>query len=163
MYICHIVKQTKLFQMTIRKIIEWDRKAFQRLRNFQLPHYFKRIGLVLFLVVLATMFALKFTEAEPFWLRNLLRNFLLIGLLMISVSKERVEDEMMGALRAQSYAIAFVLGVVYALIQPYIDYVVALVVDSGDAVLDVSYFQVLAFMLLVQLLFFRMMVKKCTV
>ncbi|MDC7993557.1 hypothetical protein [Altibacter sp. HG106] len=149
--------------MTIKKIIEWDRKAFQKLRNFQLPHYCKRLGLFLFLAVIAVMFSLKYTEAEPMWLRNLLRNLLLIGLLMISISKERVEDEMMGALRAQSYAIAFVMGVLYALIQPYVDYLVALVLDPTDATLDMSYFQVLAFMLLVQIMFFRVMLKKCTV
>ena len=163
MYICHIVKHAKLFKMTIKKIIEWDRKAFQKLRNFQLPHYCKRLGLFLFLAVIAVMFSLKYTEAEPMWLRNLLRNLLLIGLLMISISKERVEDEMMGALRAQSYAIAFVMGVLYALIQPYVDYLVALVLDPTDATLDMSYFQVLAFMLLVQIMFFRVMLKKCTV
>jgi hypothetical protein len=59
-------------------------------------------------------------------------------------------------LRAQSYAIAFVLGVVYALVMPYVEFGVSNVVNNGgEAYKPLGDFQVLLFMLMIQLLFYH--------
>ena len=79
---------------------------------------------------------------------------LLIGLLLISLSKEKIEDEFVDSLRSQSYRLAFILVIVYSLVQPLINFVVASVLNQDDKLEGFSYFQILFFMLLVQLMFF---------
>ena len=77
-------------------------------------------------------------------------------MLVMSVSKDKIEDEMTISLRAQSYAIAFIVGVVYALIMPYVEFGVSNVVNSGGEVYkDLGDFQVLLFMLMIQLMFYH--------
>lgn len=147
--------------MDVKKIIDWDRRAFDKMVRFQLPNNGKRIGIGLALFSVALLFVLKWVDDEPLWVRDLLRNLLIIGLLMISISREKIEDEMIKSIRSQSYAISFIMGVFYAVIQPYITYGVELLIDPENALLEMSYFQVIAFMLLIQIMFFRVLLRKC--
>ena len=149
-----------LYKMRIKKIVEYDRKLFRRLRKFQLPHNWKRIGVTIAIIAFMLMVAKRFFD-EPEWVKPLLANVMLIGLLIVSISKEKVEDEMMASVRAQSYGIAFVSGVIYAIVQPYVNFGVAWLLGSENPSADMSYFQVLIFMLIVQLLFFRQFKRAC--
>ena len=82
----------------------------------------------------------------------------MICFLIISISKEKIEDEYIDSLRAQSYRLAFILSVVYSLIQPLINYFVdVLLNEEPKEFYDFSYFQVLFFMLVVQIMFFSHM------
>ncbi len=61
-------------------------------------------------------------------------------------------------MRAQSYALAFIIGVVYALVMPYVEFGVSNVVnDGGEAFKDLGDFQVLLFMLMIQLMFYHVL------
>jgi len=73
---------------------------------------------------------------------------------LISVSKEKIEDEYIDSLRSQSYRLAFILAIVYALLQPIVNVVVSYVLQQDNEYESFNYFQVLFFMLIVQLLFF---------
>jgi len=73
---------------------------------------------------------------------------------LISVSKEKIEDEYIDSLRSQSYRLAFILAIVYALVQPIVNFAVSYVLQQDDEYESFNYFQVLFFMLIVQLLFF---------
>jgi len=147
--------------MNIKKIIEWDKKNLERMKKIQLPNQYKSIGVVIAAVAFFVMIGMKFIDDEPTWIKEVLINGILVGFLLISISKEKVEDEMIATIRMQSYSLAFILGVLYSLIQPYINYGVELLIDPQDAATDMSYFQVLVFMLLIQLMFFHVMLKKC--
>lgn len=131
---------------------EKERNRLDKLRKFQLPNYYKRIGVISTIVIFALMIAKKFVE-EPEWVKPVLTNLLLVSMLIISLSKDKIEDEYIDSLRSQSYRIAFILVVLYTFIQPAINYVVSLILgeetDNGF-----SYFQALFFMLIVQLMFF---------
>ena len=82
----------------------------------------------------------------------------MIGFLIISISKDKIEDEYIDSLRAQSYRLAFILSVVYSLIQPLINYFVDVLLNvEPKEFYDFSYFQVLFFMLVVQIMFFTQM------
>ena len=143
--------------MKIEKMLECERKRFSKIINFRLPHKFMTIGIAIISISIITMFIRAFLmEGDTEWLKGVLQKTLLIGLLIMSVSKDKVEDEMTMTLRSQSYAIAFVIGVVYALIMPYVDYGVSTVVNSGGETLkDLGDFQVLLFMLMIQLMFYH--------
>ena len=147
--------------MSIKKIIEWDKRNLERMKKFQLPHSYKRVGIVMLIAAILIMVGFKIMDGEAVWMKHLLKNSLILGLLIVSISKEKIEDEMINAIRMQSYALAFIFGVIYSILQPLINYGVELIIDPKDATMEMSYFQVLIFMLLIQLMFFHIMLKKC--
>ncbi|MAP54418.1 hypothetical protein [Altibacter sp.] len=147
--------------MTLKDIYEWDKRNLERIKKFQLASRYKKVGIGMSCAAVITLITLKFTNSEPSWLHPLLKNFLLLGMLVVSISKEEIEDEYIVMLRSQSYRMAFLLGVVYVFVQPYVTYGVELLLKSEEASMDMTYFQVLVFMLLIQLLFFHVLLKKC--
>ena len=143
--------------MKTEKIIECERQRFEKLVNFRLPHKFMMIGIAIAAISIIAMFVRAFLlEGDTEWLKLVCQKTLLIGMLIMSVSKDKVEDEMTMTLRAQSYAIAFVIGVVYALVMPYVDYGVSNMVNlESESLKDLGDFQVLLFMLMIQLMFYH--------
>lgn len=143
--------------MDTKKIIECERTKIEKWSEFQLPNRWKTIGVLLCLVTYLTMIGLKFTDSEPLWLKEVLRKLLLIGFLIVILSKEKIEDEMLGALRAKAFTLAFIIGVLYALAQPLIDNLVHNFIYEPNPDNDFSYFQLLSFMLLIQIMFFEVL------
>ncbi|MBO3116014.1 hypothetical protein J4050_04605 [Winogradskyella sp. DF17] len=145
--------------MNTKRIIDCERKQFQKMINFRLSHQFINIGVGIVILSIVMMFIRAFAmDSETEWLKNILQKTLLVGMLLMSLSKDKLEDEMTVSLRAQSYAIAFVVGVIYALVMPYVEYGVSNVVHSGGEVYkDLGDFQVLLFMLMIQLMFYHVL------
>ena len=143
--------------MNTEKFVECERNRFYKLINFRLPHRFMSVGIAIVLLSIIMMFVRAFAmEGDTIWLKLLLQKTLLVGLLIMSLSKDKIEDEMTITLRAQSYAIGFVIGVLYALIMPYVEFGVSNVVNSGgESFKDLGDFQVLLFMLMIQLMFYH--------
>ena len=139
--------------MSKSSICESERRRLEKLNKFQLGNQYKKIGVIIAIGAFVLMIVKKYFE-EPGWLKPTLHGVLLIGLLIISLSKEKLEDEFIDSLRAQSYRLAFILVILYALFQPLINYGVAVLFHQDDNLQGFSYFQVLFFMLIVQLLFF---------
>ncbi|MCH3885164.1 hypothetical protein [Tenacibaculum aquimarinum] len=139
--------------MSQQSFCEKERKNLEKLNKFQLGNQFKKIGVIIAIGSFILMIARKYFEDSE-WIRPLLHGLLLIGLLIISVSKEKIEDEYVDSLRSQSYRLAFIMAIVYSLVQPLINYAVAVLFNQDDNLKGFSYFQVLFFMLIVQLLFF---------
>ena len=142
--------------MNKKKFIESERKGLQKLINFRLPSYFYTIGMVVVGLSIAAMFFRGFAlEGHTEWLKLILQKTLVVGMLLMSVATDKDEDEMVVKLRLQSYTYAFVTGVIYALIMPYVELFVSNIVHGGGEVYkDLGDFQVLIFMLLVQLMSF---------
>ena len=143
--------------MNTKKLMDCEQQRFNKLINYRLPHKFMGIGIVIVLASIIMMFIRKFgMEGDVEWLKSILKKTFVVGMLLMSVSKDKQEDEMTIMLRAQSYAIAFVIGVVYALLMPYIDYWVSNALKpESEPLKDLGDFQVLVFMLMVQLMFYH--------
>ncbi|MCK8481987.1 hypothetical protein [Psychroserpens algicola] len=143
--------------MEKQNIIECERKGLEKLINFRLPQYFYTIGMLIAGITIAMMFVRAFAlEGDTQWLKLILQKTLLIGMLLMSVARDKNEDEMIVKLRMQSYTYAFVVGVIYALVMPYVDYGVSNVLKpEGEAFHDLGDFQVLLFILMIQLLCFH--------
>lgn len=139
--------------MSKQSICERERSHLQKMNKFLLPNKFKTIGYYIAFGGFGLMILIKFIE-EPLWVKPILRKVLLLGMLMVSISKDKIEDEFIETLRSQSYRLAFIMAVLYSLIQPVINYVVGLFFDKKEEFNDFSYFEVLFFMLIIQLLFF---------
>ncbi|MFC7356643.1 hypothetical protein ACFQO1_03010 [Jejudonia soesokkakensis] len=145
--------------MTLKQICETDKKAFEKLRNFQMNNSFKKVGWAIVIVSVLLVLSGKFFE-EPNWFRTLFRNLILIGFLVVSFSREKIEDEMVRHLRGVSYRLAFLLGVLYAIIHPYLDYLVDLLLNIENPKIEASYFQIFLYMFMIQIAFFEVMKKR---
>ncbi len=143
--------------MNTESYMKCERKHLEKITNFRLPNKFRAIGMAIAAIAIIAMFVRAFLmEGDTEWLKQLAKQGLLVGMLIISISKDKEEDELTIKLRMQSYALAFVVGVAYALIMPYVEFGVSNVVHSGsEAYKDLGDFQVLSFMLLVQLMAFH--------
>jgi len=137
--------------------IECERKGLEKLINFRLPHYFYTIGMLIAGMAIVMMFVRAFAlEGDQEVLKEVFKKVLLIGMLLMSVARDKVEDEMVVKLRMQSYTYAFVAGVIYALVMPFVEFGVSNAVHSGgESFKDLGDFQVLLFMLMVQLLCYQ--------
>lgn len=132
---------------------EAERNRLDKMNKFQLPHKYKKIGWSIVIIAFLLMIAKKFFD-EPEWVKPVLRNLMIVGMLLISLSKEKIEDELIQNVRSQSYRLAFIWGVIYALVLPYIDLGVDYIMNVKTPTLNFDYFQIILSMLLVQILFF---------
>ena len=139
--------------MSKQSICERERNQLEKLNKFQLGYQYKKIGLIISIGTFILMIGRKYVEDSE-WVRPILHGVLLIGLLIISLSKEKLEDEFIDSLRSQSYRLAFIMAIVYSLVQPLINFGVGSLLNQDDELQGFSYFQVLFFMLIVQLMFF---------
>lgn len=140
--------------MNTEKMINCERKRLEKITSFRLPHRFMMVGVVIGALSIVMMFVRAFAmDGDTVWLKLLLQKTLLIGMLLMSVARDKEEDELTIKLRMQSYAWAFVVGVVYTLVMPYVEFGVSNVVHSGgEAYKELGDFQTLLFMLMVQLM-----------
>ncbi len=101
------------------------------------------------------------TGIFPEWVRFLLNNLLMLGMLMVSLSKDKIEDEFVVTLRSKSYQLAFIFGIGYTIIfLPLVNFLADLIQGSAFTPLQTDYFDVLFLMLLVQLFSFKRL-KRC--
>lgn len=144
--------------MNFKKAAECERTKLEGfLDKFQLPNVFKSVGLFVFILSFLLLTVIKFIDSEPLWMRPVLKQAMLIGLLVISISKEKIEDELIQTLRSKSYTLAFIIGVIYIMLQPLLDYVADFIIGLDPQLNDTGYVQVLLFMLLIQVGFFEVL------
>ncbi len=141
--------------MTLKSMWDCERRNIEKMKKFQLPHYYKKIGIAMLVISFAAIFINRFTVNQP-EIKLLSKYCMLVGMLLMSISKEALEDEFITELRMQSYKFAFTIGVIYTLVLPFVDYL-------GDAVFspehsmfkDVGDFQVLWLLLGMQIFYFE--------
>ncbi|MEZ4782179.1 MAG: hypothetical protein R2816_11700 [Flavobacteriaceae bacterium] len=144
--------------MNLKKTTECERTKLESfLDKFQLPNVFKKIGLTILALSFLLLTIIKFTDSEPLWARPLLKQGMLIGLLIISISREKIEDELIQTLRSKSYSLAFIIGVIYIMLQPLTNQIVNFILGTSEAPDNLGYVQVLLFMLLIQVGFFEVL------
>ncbi|WP_033960495.1 hypothetical protein [Psychroserpens jangbogonensis] len=143
--------------MDRNSFVECERKGLNKLINFRLPYYFYKVGMVIVGASIVMMFVRAFAlDGDQEILKEVLQKGILIGMLLMSIARDKDEDEMVVKLRMQSYTYAFIAGVLYALIMPFVDLGVSTIVHGGGEVYkDLGDFQLLLFILMVQLLCFH--------
>lgn len=89
--------------------MECERNRFNKLIKFRLSHRFLKIGGVIVILSLISMFARAFVfESDYQWVKIISKQGLILGMLIMSISKDKVEDERLITFRSQSYAVAFI-------------------------------------------------------
>lgn len=142
--------------MEKKSFIECERNRLQKILSFRLPTSFKWFGGLLLVLALVLFFVRRLYPENAELIRSIGRTIFIIGLMFISLARDKEEDEMTIALKAQSYAIAFILGVIYAIIMPYVEFGVSnIVADDPQAYKELGDFQLLSFMFLIQIGFYQ--------
>jgi uncharacterized oligopeptide transporter (OPT) family protein len=82
---------------------------------------------------------------------------ILIGLLLISISKEKIEDELIKSLRMQSYTFAFIAGVIITLLtNPIFNYIANLISEKQQGSFEgVGDWEILWILLSIQVFYFE--------
>lgn len=145
--------------MKMKNILEYERKQLKKYENIGLPNIYKKVGLIIIVLGFLTLIGLRFVEGKPEIIRDLIKKSILIGLLIISISRDKEEDELTVSLRHKSYVIAFIFTVVYAIIQPYITYGIAAFIgkENKESFIELGDFQVLFFMLIIQIMYYKLL------
>ena len=135
-----------------------EKEAALLRKSWLLPHQYKFLGLIMLIVFGLGLVISAFIDNRPFWLRAFIMNGIVGAMLIISISKDKLEDEYIVQLRAQSYALAFVIGVLYTIFQPYINFGVAYLIKGDEVILkSMESFVIIWFMLFIQLGFFHLL------
>jgi uncharacterized membrane protein len=140
--------------MTKEQLLECEARRINKL--YLLPNKYKKFGVALLILAVAALLIFKFMDGEFVIAKDLAKKGLLVGLLFISISKDKIEDERASKLRSQSYTWAFIFGVGYTIVAPYISYAVKYIFKPEKAIFaELDVFVILWFMLCIQLLFFH--------
>lgn len=91
-----------------------------------LPKYFKKIGLVVMILALVPAVVVKsmnieMVQSQKDLFRVFTLNAFILGLLFVAWSKDKVEDEMIVAIRLKAMAWAFSLAVLCVIVKPIFD------------------------------------------
>jgi hypothetical protein len=134
----------------------------EKITGYQLPNKFKIIGLVLCIISIFSISIIAFS-LENFKYNDVLdriaKTVLVLGLLIISISKEKIEDELIAKIRMQSYNYAVIGTVMFYLIKPFINYAIVFVFSSAPRMEGSKDIGLLAFLLTVQIFTFRSLKK----
>ncbi len=143
--------------MSIKNMIEKDAEELRKFRL--LPHWVRPIGWAGIVVASIVSVSLTLLKVDAPIAKEVFTSLVLLSMLAVSVSREKEEDEYLMQLRTQSYSLAFVIGVLYAVFQPVVNYGVAYLVKLGEGVAfeGMGGFVILWFMLFIQLGFYHVM------
>ena len=144
--------------MNVKSFVECERKSLEKMKRYQLPNSFKKIGIGLILISLIAFFVNKFS-IENIDLKLTAKYGILVGLLLISISKEKIEDELITSLRMQSYTFAFIAGVIVTLLtNPLFNYIANLISQKQQENFEgVGDWEILWILLSVQVFYFELL------
>ncbi|MEM6264150.1 MAG: hypothetical protein AAGI38_16665 [Bacteroidota bacterium] len=120
-----------------------------------LPRYFRIVGLVIVIVGIAVPLMLVETEIitiDKQILQTSQKIFILIAVMLIIFTKNKVEDEMTAKIRLEAFYMAFLFGVAFIVGEPFINLLI-----KGNFIIETGSFQLLVTMMvfyLVNFLFF---------
>jgi len=142
---------------------EGDIEKIDKFTGYQLPNKFKIVGLVVFIAsILSIITSLKLYMLDIKYHELFERIALsgsVIGLLIISISREKIEDELIGKIRMQSYNYAVIVTVLIYLILPFIHFTIVSIFSSMPKIEGSKDVSVLGVLLMSQIFTFRKLKK----
>lgn len=92
-----------------------------------LPVYFKKIGIVVILLsflplIIVKTFNIELIHNQKELFKTLTLNILILGLVFIAWSRDKIEDEMTMSIRLSSMAWTFLWAVLLVVIKPFFDF-----------------------------------------
>lgn len=142
--------------MNMSKIMECESRQLNKMQL--LPNRYKKLGFILLIISITALVLLRITRPTQDIFNDICKSFILLSMIIISVTKEKNEDEYTIILRGKSYVLAFIIGAIYAILQPYINLGVAALLSPEKAVFaEMKSFVIIWFMLFIQLGFYYLL------
>ncbi len=139
------------------KFMRAERRRYEKLRNLRLlPSLYKKIGLGLAILAFSILLITKASGIELGDLKFIVRSFMLFGLLLVTISKDAIEDELTLKLRGQAFIISFIFGVLYTIVRPFIDFSIGSIFNTGFDPNGFSSFELILVMLMIQIMFYHL-------
>jgi hypothetical protein len=142
---------------------EGDIEKIDKFTGYQLPNKFKIVGLVVFIAsILSIITSLKLYMLDIKYHELFERIALsgsVLGLLIISISREKIEDELTVKIRMQSYNYAVIVTVLVYLLLPFIHFAIVLIFSSMLKIEGSKDLSVLGVLLMSQIIAFRKLKK----
>jgi len=142
--------------MNVKSFMECERKSLKKMKRYQLSNKFKKIGIGI-IIISVVAFIVNKLSIENIDLKLTSKYGILIGLLLISISKEKIEDELIKSLRMQSYTFAFIAGVIITLLtNPIFNYIANLISEKQQGSFEgVGDWEILWILLSIQVFYFE--------
>ncbi len=142
--------------MNAKSHVDRDRITLDKLRKLQLPNKLKVVGWIIFgLAFIALFLTTKDTTGKL-----IAKYALLVGLLIISISKEKIEDELVKNLRMHSFTFAFIFAVFIAITNPLASYMANFIfTEQQDPFDGIGDWMILWLLLSVQVFYFEYLKK----
>lgn len=139
----------------MKKLLECEQRSLSKFKL--LPYSYKIVGFIAAGLSIVSFIAIALLDIDNM-VNTITWSVLLMAMLLISVSREKEEDEYTLSLRNKSYMMAFIAGVLFAVIQPYINFGVSSVVDGNEATFsEMPSYVIVWYMLFVQLGFYYLL------
>ncbi|MDD2674223.1 MAG: hypothetical protein PHF81_05030 [Flavobacterium sp.] len=142
---------------------EGEIEKINKFTGYQLPNKFKIVGLVLFIAsVLSIITSLKLYMLDVKYhelFERIALSSSVIGLLIISISREKIEDELIAKIRMQSYHYAVLGTVLFYLAIPFVHFIIELLLSDKPTIEGSKDVSVLGVLLMMQILTFRKLKK----
>jgi hypothetical protein len=147
--------------VTEKSCVEKELHTLEKWTTFKLPNKAKPIGWVLAIGCLISFLWLAKTPDPSFLLLYSIKTAGVIGLAMVVLAKEKMEDEMIGALRGKAMLFAFICSIFLIIITPYITTIMSAIVSDNfqQIAVELSHFNMLSCLLLMYILGFEGMKK----
>ncbi len=121
------------------------------------PNYFKKVGVAIIVLSLATPITLKILELKPSEedfnvLKPMVTALIFLGLFFLVSAKEKEENEFVESCRSKAMRFSFTYGIVYVIGSPFIHYLF-----EGNLLYEVSAAQVIGTMVMVYLMLFSLL------
>lgn len=133
-----------------------ERRTLDKLLDFGFPPKFKQIGIISFILFFIGLFVNAFFF-EDHILRYVFKYGLLVSLVIISLSKEEVDDEMLQSLKLKSYTLAFLIAIMHTLLLPFINYLVDLMIGKEPVLQESGDWMILWLLLFIQVFYYELL------
>ncbi len=142
--------------MNVKSIMEYERKNIDKLKKYQLSNQFKKVGWIIFGIA----FVALFLTTKDTNLKLIAKYSILIGLLIVSISKEKIEDELVKNLRMHSFTFAFIFTVFIAITNPLFSYLANFIfIEKQEPFSGVGDWMILWLLLSIQVFYFEYLKK----
>ena len=135
----------------------------KKISKLQIPNTFKKYGWIIFGISIISMFIIVINENEFYTnkpINWIVKYGILIGLLIVSLSKEPIEDELIINIRMRSYMISFIFIVLKSMISPIASIGVSTLLHSESKPMEADIdFAIVLMLLLTQIIIFNFLKK----
>lgn len=136
---------------TKKTCVEKEYESIERWATYKLPNKIKPLGWVIAISCFIAFLWLAKQDNTSFLILYSLKTIGVLGLAMIVLAKEKIDDEMQDVLRGKAMLFAFVCTILFMIITPYITTLFSAIIkpDNFEGVaIELSHFNMLSCVML---------------